>query len=239
MSEMIIPSLAARKAARKKSQISGSEIISAHEMSTITPETLVAPTPPATPTMPEAAPVTAPVEASASSATQVVAEPIPAASTLPESQPKALTEAPLKAQTQSHAQSTESRGISVQSILPSSVDLAKLSEKSKPTSISASAAVSPTISTPISSIANSNLAPQISKELLERMAREMGFELASPKRQFTKHTYSLTPRHKELMKQFTDVLGIAMQDAVCEAFDLFFAKYQSEFDAILKAKGKV
>jgi hypothetical protein len=215
MSEMIIPTLAARKAARKKSQLTeGDAAMTPETTAPAMPASFVEPTAPA----PEAAHAAPTVTATAPTAsTTGVAEVTdqPSAPVV-NSAPTAAFTAPVTGPAR--------KEISVQSLLPTTSEIAKSVEKTK-----TAPALSPTPSS----------STTLSKEMLAKLASEMGFELAKPKREFTKHTYSITPWHKDTMKQFTDVLGFAMQDAVCEAFDLFFAKHQAEFDAVRKAKGKV
>jgi hypothetical protein len=222
MSEMIIPSLAARKAARKKSQLAGgAELPSSLEPSSVTsvnapenaPESLTTNTPQSM----SAAQVTISVPVSES--------PVSTATNAQEQTtkvPPSVEAAPVQAMVSTdEAKRPEPSTISIQSIFPSPLEIEKVMEKSKTTPVT-----------------GSTINPAISKELLAKMARELGYELTQPKREFTKHTYSVTPHHKETMRQYVDVLGIAMQDAVCEAFDLFFAKHQAEFENVRKAKGK-
>jgi hypothetical protein len=209
MSEMIIPSLAARKAARKKSQLAGgAELPSSLEPSSVTsvnapentsenaPESMTTNTPQSM----SAAQVTIPVPVSES--------PVSTATNAQEQTtkvPPSVEAAPVQAMVSTdEAKRPEPSTISIQSIFPSPLEIEKVMEKSKTAPVTGS-----TIN-----------------------------ELTQPKREFTKHTYSVTPHHKETMRQYVDVLGIAMQDAVCEAFDLFFAKHLAEFENVRKAKGK-
>lgn len=207
MSEMIIPSLAARKAARKKSQLAGGAEM---PMATSFVEPISAPN-----SALDNAPGAQPEAQIASPAASEAPTPAKtdAQETMPQSPSLAVDATPQATPRAEETKRPEASTISIQSIFPSPLEIEKVAEKSKTT-------------------------PVISKELLAKMARELGYELAQPKREFTKHTYSVTPHHKETMKRYVDVLGMAMQDAVCEAFDLFFAKHQAEFENVRKAKGK-
>lgn len=77
---------------------------------------------------------------------------------------------------------------------------------------------------------------QLDKDALIALARSMGLELASPKKIWIKHSYSVTPETKQKFSDYCDVLGIKMQDGLEEAFQEWFKKKESEFKAVSDAK---
>lgn len=81
-----------------------------------------------------------------------------------------------------------------------------------------------------------NSSSQMDKEHLIALARSMGLEIASPKKIWIKHSYSVTPESKNTFSKYCDVLGIKMQDGLEEAFQDWFKKKDSEYKAIQDAK---
>lgn len=74
-----------------------------------------------------------------------------------------------------------------------------------------------------------------SQEILE-LAAKHGLKLQAPKKEFVKHTYSVTTESKALFKKYCDVLGINMQDAMEEALQNFFKKHALEYTRVKEAK---
>lgn len=78
--------------------------------------------------------------------------------------------------------------------------------------------------------------PALSKEMLMELARQAGFEVSEPKKEFIKHTYSVTKDQKNNFKEYCEVLGIAMQDGLYEALEMFFQKHAEDFKRIKSIK---
>jgi hypothetical protein len=73
------------------------------------------------------------------------------------------------------------------------------------------------------------------QDILE-LAAKHGLKLQSPKKEYVKHTYSVTVESKALFKKYCDVLGINMQDAMEEAMQDFFKKHGLEYTRVKQAK---
>ena len=80
--------------------------------------------------------------------------------------------------------------------------------------------------------------PTLSAQDIINLAAKHGLTLQAPKREFIKHTYSVTTDSKALFKKYCDTLGINMQDAMEEALQGFFKKHALEYTRIKEAKNK-
>ena len=80
----------------------------------------------------------------------------------------------------------------------------------------------------------SNFMGNIDRNQLLAMAKSMGLELRPEKKVWIKHSYSVTQESKEKFSNYCDTLGRKMQDALDEAFNDWFKKNKSEFEAITK-----
>jgi len=87
-------------------------------------------------------------------------------------------------------------------------------------------------------LSSENIQPKIDRNTLIALARSMGLELSAPKRIWIKHSYSVTPESKETFSHYCEVLGFKMQDGLEEAFQDWFKKKESEYQAINSAKNK-
>jgi hypothetical protein len=72
-------------------------------------------------------------------------------------------------------------------------------------------------------------------DILE-LARKHGLTLQAPKKEYVKHTYSVTVDSKALFKKYCDTLGVNMQDAMEEAMQDFFKKHAIEYTRVKQAK---
>lgn len=72
-------------------------------------------------------------------------------------------------------------------------------------------------------------------QILE-LAAKHGLKLQAPKKEYVKHTYSVTVDSKALFKKYCDVLGFSMQDAMEEAMQDFFKKHALEYTRVKQAK---
>jgi len=76
----------------------------------------------------------------------------------------------------------------------------------------------------------------MNREQLIALARGMGLELAAPKKVWIKHSFSVTPQSKNTFTEMSRALGYKMQDAMEEALSDWFAKKQTAYNAIARAK---
>ena len=68
------------------------------------------------------------------------------------------------------------------------------------------------------------------------LAAKHGLKLQAPKKEFVKHTYSVTTDSKALFKKYCDTLGYNMQDAMEESLLDFFKKHALEYSRVKEAK---
>ena len=80
--------------------------------------------------------------------------------------------------------------------------------------------------------------PALSASEILELAAKHGLKLQAPKKEFVKHTYSVTTESKALFKKYCDVLGLNMQDAMEEALQMFFKKNALEYSRVKEAKNK-
>lgn len=80
--------------------------------------------------------------------------------------------------------------------------------------------------------------PALSASEILELAAKHGLKLQAPKKEFVKHTYSVTTESKALFKKYCDVLGLNMQDAMEEALQEFFKKHALEYSRVKEAKNK-
>jgi hypothetical protein len=78
--------------------------------------------------------------------------------------------------------------------------------------------------------------PNLSAAEILELAAKHGLVLQAPKKEFTKHTYSVTVDSKNLFKKYCDVLGMSMQDAMEESMQDFFKKHALEYSRIKSVK---
>ena len=76
--------------------------------------------------------------------------------------------------------------------------------------------------------------PDVSVEKLREMAKSLGVEI-SLKRNWTKHTYTVTQENKILFDKYCSALDLKIQDAMEEAMSDWFKKHKKEYDEV---KGK-
>ena len=95
-----------------------------------------------------------------------------------------------------------------------------------------SALVAPTISDRTVPSADVGL----SKDQIILLAQKHGLKFEGMKKEFVKHTYSVTLDAKTLFKKYCDTLGLNMQDAMDEALQDFFKKHALEYNRVKEAK---
>ena len=92
---------------------------------------------------------------------------------------------------------------------------------------------------PASALISTTSSDQIlSKDQIIALAQKHGLKFEGMKKEFVKHTYSVTLDSKNLFKKYCDVLGLNMQDAMDEALQDFFKKHSLEYKKVSEAKRK-
>ena len=76
----------------------------------------------------------------------------------------------------------------------------------------------------------------LSKDQIIMLAQKHGLKFEGMKKEFVKHTYSVTLDSKTLFKKYCDTLGLNMQDAMDEALQDFFKKHALEYNRVKEAK---
>jgi len=71
--------------------------------------------------------------------------------------------------------------------------------------------------------------PKFDKITILRMAQEAGLQLAIPRKEYVKHSYSVTVATREKFKERCRILGKTMADGFEEAMEDFFRKTDKEF----------
>ncbi len=76
----------------------------------------------------------------------------------------------------------------------------------------------------------------LSRDQIILLAQKHGLKFEGMKKEFVKHTYSVTLDSKTLFKKYCDTLGLNMQDAMDEALQDFFKKHALEYNRVKEAK---
>ena len=78
----------------------------------------------------------------------------------------------------------------------------------------------------------------LSKDDIIKLAQSHGLKFEGARREFVKHTYSVTLESKALFKKYCDTLGYNMQDAMEESLQDFFKKHGLEYARVRSALNK-